>query len=145
MTIRAVDCAKRLNSKMERQFGNDFHCGVSKGPYPRKSWITGYYAQALFMPQGTNWLGTCAVKPYRTVNKHSADLLCDSAYNRCGRNTSCMGIYIQSKIETGRVEMCRKRYNMIVSDARNDISGFTYGGYTANDGHYAKCLFYCAA
>ena len=136
MTIRALNCAMRLNSKMDRQFGGVFHCGVSKGPYLATSWRT-YHA-------GHNdWYGTCALNPTRTVNKHSADLLCGGAYNHCGQDVTCMRDYIIEKIKSGAVEMCRKRYNLIVGDARNYIYGYTYGGYKANDGHYARCYFFC--
>ena len=120
MTIRAVDCAKRLNSKMERQFGNDFHCGVSKGPYLVTSLKT-YYAR----DNNINWYGTCALNPSRTVNKHSADILCGGAYNHCGRDVICMRDYINEKIKSGAVEMCGKSYNLIVSDARNYIYACT--------------------
>ena len=122
---------------MNEGFGDDFQCVVSKGPYPDKSWKT-YYARH------NNWLATCARNPGRTVNKHSADLLCGGAYNHCGQDVTCMRDYIMEKVKSGAVEMCRKRYNVIVSDARNEISGFTYGGHIAYDGHYAKCYFYCS-
>ena len=137
MTTRSKDCAKRLVIEMNDRFGDNFQCGVSKGPYPDTSWYT-YYARH------TNWLATCAWNPSRTVNKHPADLLCGGAYNHCGQDVKCMRDFIKEKVNSGAVEMCGKSYNLIVSDARNYLYGYTYGGYKASDGHYAKCFFYCA-
>merc|ERR1712179_820061 len=147
--LTSMDCAKRLAFKINRRFGDKFHCVVSKEPYPdvdRTIAAIIYGATVVtHSARHTEWLGTCARSSSRTVDKHLADLLCGGAYNHCEQDVTCMGEYIDEKFKSGAVEMCGESYNLIVSDARNDISGHTYGGYVANDGHYAKCFFYCAA
>ena len=149
-----MDCAKRLAFKINRRFGEKFHCVVSKEPNPeedRTISMSTYGATVVtHYARYTDWLGACARSSSRTVNKHLADLLCGGAYNHCEQDVTCMHDYIEEKFKSGAVEMCGKNYhliekmNLIVSDARNDISGYTYGGYVANDGHYAKCFFSCA-
>ena len=143
-----MDCAKRLAFKINRRFGDKFHCVVSKEPNPeedRTISMSTYGATVVtHYARYTDWLGACARSSSRTVNKHLADLLCGGAYNNCGQDVTCMRDYIEEKVKSGAVEMCGKSYNLLVSDARNDISGWTYSGYMANDDHYAKCLFYCS-
>lgn len=133
-----------MQQKVELQYDRTFSCIVNKGTNGKHN-AAAYRSYSAHFNGEYPWYAICGDNGDRAPDQQLLHIVCSAAHNNCGNDHVCMRDYIYKTILGGIVEMCRARFNLMVTKATNFWSASGYNVKNTYDGSYANCIMYCVA
>ena len=134
-----------MRQKLDDQFGSEYGCEFTCVVESTESLgIDGaemYVGNRGWVAYHRSRSAMCDRKSDREPNQDLLNILCTSAHNTCGTDRRCMRLFIQGQTVYGDFDMCRSKFNLMLTPAKWAGSGQNIIG--AYDGAFADCIVYC--
>ena len=132
-----------MQLQVEDEYGGHYSCIVDTSEGPEHDVASYKRYSAWYNGMDMLWYAMCGRKGDRAPNQQLLSVLCSAAHDNCGNDLVCMRDYVKDIIIDGTVEMCRSRFNLMVTADTNYWAASGYDVENSYDGSYANCIMYC--